>query len=83
MLEEQYKVSKPAITDDTKQQIERTLNESLQCNKEIHIEYYRNGYLHEQYITVTSIDTQNKTIFCTDAYGLGMKFKIDDFTDVK
>ncbi|MGH0487835.1 YolD-like family protein [Bacillus mycoides] len=59
------------------------LNESLQCNKEIHIEYYRNGYLHEQYITVTSIDTQNKTIFCTDAFGLNARLKFEELIDIK
>ncbi|WP_179953627.1 YolD-like family protein [Bacillus sp. BB56-3] len=83
MLEEQYKVSKPAITDDTKQRIERALNESLQCNKEINIEYYRNGFIHEQYITVIGIDTHSRTVYCTDAYNSNTKFKIDEFTDLK
>ncbi|WP_186292104.1 YolD-like family protein [Bacillus sp. HY001] len=83
MIEEQYKVSKPVITDDTKQLIERALNDSLQCNKEVNIEYYRDGYLHEQYITVTGIDIHSKTVYCTDAYNLNTRFNIDEFTDVK
>ncbi|GAB6425841.1 TPA: YolD-like family protein [Bacillus cereus] len=83
MLGEQYKVSKPVITDDTKQLIERALNDSLQCNKEVHMKYYRNGYLHEQYITVTGIDIHSKTVYCTDAYNLNTVFKIDEFIDVK
>ena len=83
IIEEQYKVPKPAITDDTKQQIERALKESLQYNKEIHVEYYRNGYLYEQYITITDINSYNKTVYCTDAYRIKSKFLIDEFTDIK
>lgn len=83
MIEEQYKVPKPFLTEDTKERIEQSLNESLQYHKEILISYYRNGYIHEQYITVTNIDSQTKSIVCTDAFQLNMKFKIEDFVDVK
>ncbi|MED1567146.1 YolD-like family protein [Bacillus paramycoides] len=83
MIEEQYKIPKPFLTDDTQERIERGLNESLQNNTEILISYYRNGYINEQYITVTNIDLQTKSIACTDAFQLNMKFKIDDFRDVK
>ncbi|PFB95153.1 3-oxoacyl-ACP synthase [Bacillus cereus] len=83
MIEEQYKMPKPFLTYDTQERIERGLNESLQQNKEILISYYRNGYIHEQYITVTNIDVQTNSIVCTDAFRLNMKFKIDDFVDVK
>ncbi|MCC1486766.1 YolD-like family protein [Bacillus tropicus] len=82
MIEEQYKVPKPFLTDDTKERIERGLNESWQNAKEILVSYYRNGYIHEQYITVTNIDVQSKTIVCTDAFQLNMKFKVEDFVDV-
>ncbi|PFB12697.1 3-oxoacyl-ACP synthase [Bacillus cereus] len=82
MIEEQYKVPKPFLTDDAKERIERGLNESLQHAKEILVTYYRNGYIHEEHITVTNIDVQTKTIVCTDAFRLNMKFKIDEFIDV-
>lgn len=42
MIEEQYKVPKPFLTDDTKERIERGLNESWQNAKEILVSYYRN-----------------------------------------
>ncbi|MEM5644746.1 YolD-like family protein [Bacillus cereus] len=83
MIEEQYKVPKPFLTDDTKEQIVRGLNESLQNNNEMLISYYRNGYVHEQYITVTNINSQMKTIVCTDAFGLTMKFKFDELINVE
>ncbi|MEK4412213.1 3-oxoacyl-ACP synthase [Bacillus wiedmannii] len=83
MIEEQYKVPKPYLTYDTQERIEQGLNESLQHNKEVLISYYRNGYIHEQYITITNIDVQSKTIVSTDAFQLDMKFKVDDFVDVK
>ncbi|MBO1582988.1 YolD-like family protein [Bacillus sp. XF8] len=83
ILEEQYKVPKPFLTDDTKERIERALNESLQQSSEILVSYYRDGYIHEDYITITNIDVQTKTIGCTDAFGLNSKFKIDEFVDVK
>nr|WP_304521653.1 YolD-like family protein [Bacillus toyonensis] len=82
-MEEQYKVPMPFLTDDTKERIERGLNESLQNAKEIFISYYRNGYIHEEHITVTNINVHSKTVLCTDAFRLNMKFKIDEFVDVK
>ncbi|MGH0588847.1 YolD-like family protein [Bacillus mycoides] len=83
ILEEQHKVPKPFLTNDTKERIEQGLNESLQNDKEILISYYRNGYIHEEHITVTRIDAQTKTIVCTDAFRLNMKFNINEFVDVK
>lgn len=83
MIEEQYKVPKPFLTDDTKERIERGLNESLQNAKEILVSYYRNGYIHEEHITVTNINIHSKIVLCTDAFRLNMKFKIDEFVDVK
>ncbi|HEK9103341.1 TPA: YolD-like family protein [Bacillus pseudomycoides] len=83
ILEEQYKVPKPFLTEDTKERIERALNESLQENSEVLVSYYRDGYIHDEYITVLDIDTQNKIVHCTDAFGLNTKFKIDEFVDVK
>ncbi|PEZ94204.1 3-oxoacyl-ACP synthase [Bacillus cereus] len=83
MIEEQYKVPKPFLTDDTKERIERGLNKSLQNSTEILVSYYRNGYIHEEHVTVTNIDVQTKTIACTDAFRLNMKFNINEFVDVK
>lgn len=83
MIEEQYKVPKPVLTDDTKERIERGLNESLQNAKEILVSYYKNGYIPEEHITVTNINIHSKIVLCTDAFRLNMKFKIDEFVDVK
>lgn len=82
IIEEQFKVPKPSLTNDTKERIEQGLNESLQNGTEILISYYRNGYIHEEHITVTSIDVPTKTIVCTDAFRLNMKFKVDEIIDV-
>ncbi|MEN1938987.1 YolD-like family protein [Paenibacillus sp. 102] len=82
ILEEQYKVPKPFLTEDTKERIERALNDSLQNDSEILVSYYRDGYIHDEYITVLDIDIHTKTLVCSDAFGLNTKFKIDEFVDV-
>ncbi|MDZ4447471.1 YolD-like family protein, partial [Bacillus cereus] len=41
MFEEQYKVPKPFLTQDTMERIERALMQSFHEEEEIHISYYR------------------------------------------
>ncbi|MED1115190.1 YolD-like family protein [Bacillus paramycoides] len=82
IFEKQYKVSKPYITQDTKELIERELIQSLHEEKEILISYYRDGFIHDEYITVVNIDAQNKTVYYTDAFGLQTRLKFDEFVDI-
>lgn len=51
MFEEQYKVPKSFLTQDTMERIERALMQSL-----------RDGYIHDEYITVIDIYKQNGTL---------------------
>ncbi|PEX82348.1 YolD-like family protein [Bacillus cereus] len=60
-----------------------TLQQSLACNEEIFLTYHKNGYLHHQYITVTSIDARNKLIHCLDAFNTHVQFKFDELIDIK
>ncbi|WP_270364743.1 YolD-like family protein [Bacillus paranthracis] len=83
MFEEQYKVPKPFLTQDTMERIERALIQSLHEEKEILISYYRDGYIHDEYITVINLDMQDKTVYYTDAFGLQTKLKFKEFVDIK
>ncbi|WP_426952796.1 YolD-like family protein [Bacillus mycoides] len=83
MFEEQYKVPKPYLTQDTKERIERALMQSLHEEKEILISYHRDGFIHDEYITVKDIDEQSKVVNYTDAFGLNTRLKFDEFVDVK
>ncbi|NUC20459.1 YolD-like family protein (plasmid) [Bacillus mycoides] len=73
MITDQNKVNKPILTEDTKERIQRFLQQSLTCNEEIFLSYHRNGYLHHQYITVASIDPGNELIHCLDAFNTGVQ----------
>lgn len=83
MITDQNKVNKPILTEDTKERIQRLLQQSLTCNEEICLSYHRNGYLHQQYITVASIDLGNKLIHCLDAFNTPIQFKFDELVDIK
>ncbi|MEC3575763.1 YolD-like family protein, partial [Bacillus thuringiensis] len=79
MFEEQYKVPKPFLTQDTMERIERALMQSFHEEEEIHTSYYRDGMVQDMYINVLHIEPMTKTIYCTDAFGLNTKFKFDEF----
>lgn len=83
MISDQNKINKPILTEDTKERIQRSLQQSLTCNEEIFLSYYRNGYLHHQYITVTSIDPERKLIHCFDAFNTHIQFKFEELIDIK
>ncbi|MFC9419610.1 YolD-like family protein [Bacillus mobilis] len=83
ILNDLNKIPKPYITQDTKERIERNLIRSLHKEEEILITYYRNGFIHDEYITVVNIDAPNKTIYYTDAFGLQTRLNFDEFVDIK
>lgn len=83
ILNDLNKVPKPYITQDTKERIERNLIRSLHKEEEILITYYRNGFIHDEYITVVNIDAPNKTVYYTDAFGLQTRLNFDEFVDIK
>uniref|UniRef100_UPI001419ECCE YolD-like family protein n=1 Tax=Bacillus cereus TaxID=1396 RepID=UPI001419ECCE len=74
---------KPFLTQDTMERIDRALMQSLHEEEEIYISYYRDGYIHDEYITVIDIDKQNKTVHYTDAFGLHTRLKFEEFVDIK
>lgn len=83
LFEEQYKVPKPFLTQDTKERIERALMQSLHEQREIFISYHRDGFIHDEYITVIDINKQNETVYYTDAFGLNTQLKFEEFVDIK
>jgi len=78
MIQEQTKVPRPILTQDTKERIENKLLISYLGEEEILLTYYKNGYLYKNYITVTDINPLNKTITCTDAFHNQKMFKFVD-----
>ncbi|MFJ8216243.1 YolD-like family protein [Bacillus cereus] len=83
IMGELNKVPKPMLTQDAKERIERELIRSLHEEVEILISYYRDGFIHDEYITVVNIDEQNKAVYYTDAFGLQTRLKFDEFVDIK
>ncbi len=60
MLNDLNKVSKPIVSDDMHEQIERGLIHSMQNKEEILISYYRDGIVHNMYINVSHIEPMIK-----------------------
>ncbi|QDQ07727.1 YolD-like family protein [Bacillus sp. BD59S] len=82
MLNDLNKVSKPIVSEDMREQIERGLLYSMQNKQEILISYYRDGIVHHMYINVSHIDPMTKTVYCTDAFGLETEFKFDELVSI-
>ncbi|MEN1938212.1 YolD-like family protein [Paenibacillus sp. 102] len=83
IIKEKTKVSRPVLTQDTKDLIENKLLCSLLSEEEILITYYEDGHLLTSYMTVTDIDPLNTSVICTDAFYNKITFMFNDIIDVK
>ncbi|MGY3419106.1 hypothetical protein ACVWY4_005335 [Bacillus mycoides] len=82
ILSDLNKVPKPIVSEDMKEQIERSLIHSMQSKEEISISFYRDGVIQDMYINVLHIEPMMKTVYCIDAFGLDTEFKLDEIVDV-
>ncbi|WP_459503006.1 YolD-like family protein [Bacillus sp. C1] len=82
IIKEKRKVSRPILTQDTKEEIEDKLLRSLLCEEEILITYYEDGYVLTSYMTVVDIDPMDKKVICTDAFYDKSTYKFIDIIDV-
>lgn len=82
MLNDLNKVSKPIVSEDMREHIERGLIHSMQNKEEILISYYRDGIVHNMYINVSHIEPMIKTVYCTDAFGLDTEFKFYELVSI-
>ncbi|MCP1176183.1 YolD-like family protein [Bacillus sp. 1663tsa1] len=82
ILEDLNKSPKPIVTEDMREQLERSLIYSMQTKEEINISYYRDGYISNMYINVLHIEPMTKTVYCTDAFGLNTEFKFDELVNI-
>lgn len=82
MLNDLNKVHKPIVSEDMREQIERGLIHSMQTHEKILISYYRDGLIHDMYISVLNIKPMLQTVYCTDAFGLNTEFKFDELVNI-
>ncbi|KAB2460798.1 YolD-like family protein [Bacillus sp. CH126_4D] len=82
ILEDLNKLPKPIVTEDMREQLERSLIYSMQTKEEIDISYYRDGHISNMYINVLHIEPMTKTVYCTDAFGLNTEFKFDELVNI-
>lgn len=82
MINDLNKISKPIVSEDMKEQIERSLIHSMQSKEEISISYYRDGMIQDMYINVLHIEPMLKAVYCTDAFGLHTEFKFDELVNI-
>ncbi|PHA98731.1 3-oxoacyl-ACP synthase [Bacillus toyonensis] len=82
ILNDLNKVPRPTVSEDMKEQIERSLIHSMQTHEEILVSYYRDGLIHDMYINVQHIEPMLKTVYCTDAFGLSTEFKFDELVNI-
>ncbi|SCN41823.1 YolD-like family protein [Bacillus wiedmannii] len=83
IIREQHKVTRPILTTEEKERIENVLVCSSLSEEEILITYYEDGYLLSGYMTVVDIDSPNRAVICTDAFGNKMKLKFYNIIDIK
>lgn len=82
ILEDLNKSPKPIVTEDMREQLERSLIYSMQTKEEINISYYRDGHISNMYINVLHIEPMTRTVYCTDAFGLNTEFKFDELVNI-
>jgi len=81
IIQEQNKISKPILDQQQLEEISWTLNQSLCMGEEIHITYYRKGYIHHEMVTVIKINQSTKEVVTTDAFRNQCIFNIDEIVD--
>ncbi|HDR7602400.1 TPA: YolD-like family protein [Bacillus mycoides] len=82
ILSDLNKTPKPIVSEDMKEQIERSLIHSMQSKEEISISFYRDGMIQDMYINVSHIEPMLKTVYCTDAFGLNTEFKFNELVNI-
>ncbi|WP_234710421.1 YolD-like family protein [Bacillus mycoides] len=65
------------------EQIGQVLQKSLSIEEEIHITYYRNGYIHNEMMTAIKINPYKKEVITTDAFRNRCVFAIEEIVDCK
>ncbi|WP_144608464.1 YolD-like family protein [Bacillus cereus] len=80
IIQEQNKIKKPLLDQQQLEEIGRILNQSL-CREEIHISYYRQGYIHHEMVTVIKIDQYTREVITTDAFRNRSIFTIGEIVD--
>ncbi|MED1012117.1 YolD-like family protein [Bacillus mycoides] len=82
VLSDLNKMPKPVVSEDMKEQIERSLIHSMQTHEEISISFYRDGMIQDMYINVLHIEPMLKIVYCTDAFGLNTEFRFDELVGI-
>ncbi|KAA6448319.1 YolD-like family protein [Bacillus cereus] len=81
IFQEQSKIKKPILDQQQLEKIGQVLQKSISVEEEIHILYYRNGYIHNEIVTVIKIDSFKKEVITTDAFRNPCIFGIDEIVD--
>lgn len=81
IIQEQNKITKPLLDQQQLEEIGRILNQSLCREEEIHISYYRQGYIHHEMVTVIKINQYTREVITTDAFGNRCIFTIGEIVD--
>jgi hypothetical protein len=82
ILNELNTIPKPIVSEDMKEQIERSLIHSMQSKEDISISFYRDGMIQDMYINVLHIEPMLKTVYCTDAFGLNTEFRFNELVSI-
>lgn len=72
MLHNQNKIEKPVLTEDLLNEMNWTLEEALEFNKELQIDYYEDGYIKTLCSKVLKVDLYKQEIFLTNKTTLSL-----------
>ncbi|MGX5508349.1 YolD-like family protein [Bacillus toyonensis] len=81
IIQEQSKIKKTILDQQRLEKIGRILNQSLCGGEEIHISYYRQGYIHHEMVTVIKINQYTREVITTDAFRNRCIFTIGEIVD--
>jgi len=79
---EKFKVQKPLLTNEAKENISDKLLTSLLSEKEILVTYFEDGYILTSYMTVVHINPLKRIVICTDAFYKTYVFNTGDIIEI-
>ncbi|CAM3927030.1 YolD-like family protein [Bacillus sp. GX] len=79
---EKFKVQKPFLTNEAKENISDKLLTSLLSEKEILVTYFEDGYILTSYMTVVHINPLKRIVICTDAFYKTYVFNATDIIEI-
>lgn len=78
MLYNNNKIEKPVLTEDKLYELDLTIKEAIQFEKELQIDYFEDGYIKTFVCNILKVDTHENIVITKD----NIYIKIEDILDL-